>query len=223
MVSINAAVLAREATEHEPLRLASAPTQRTRAVAETPQTHRRGSVRSGRRSRSQRLPAKCTTWESCASPQRCSASSAKASSRTGRRSSCSLLRRRRSIGRAFGTLARPKASDEDIDPDGSIGIFVSEYRLGFGCSASSNICQRFAHALAEVFRKLFDAEEKALLAHETDPARLAFLECGARWDQAKIACTKSAFTRTIPWQCSSAPSGWREGCGFGVAYAMPLA
>jgi len=74
------------------------------------------------------------------------------------------------------TCAQAGVPESDIDPDGSIGLFVCEYRLGFGCSASSNVCQRFAHALAEVFRKLFDAEEALVTASESDAARLAFLE-----------------------------------------------
>jgi hypothetical protein len=37
---------------------------------------------------------------------------------------------------------------------------VTEYRLGFGVSCSSNVCQHFATALVQVFRKLFDEEEK---------------------------------------------------------------
>ena len=47
-------------------------------------------------------------------------------------------------------------SENDLDPDGNIGIFVTEYRLGFGVSCSSKVCQRFATALVQVFRKLFD-------------------------------------------------------------------
>ena len=34
-----------------------------------------------------------------------------------------------------------------------LGSFVSEQLLVFGVSASSNTCQRFAHAVVEVFRR----------------------------------------------------------------------
>jgi hypothetical protein len=43
------------------------------------------------------------------------------------------------------------------------GCFVNETRLGFGCSASSNIAQRLADALLGVFRRLFDAQESTIL------------------------------------------------------------
>jgi len=56
-----------------------------------------------------------------------------------------------------------------------LGCFVSELRLGFGMSASSNICQRFAHALAEIFRVAFDREEDELFTAETDPVRREFV------------------------------------------------
>ena len=57
-----------------------------------------------------------------------------------------------------------------------LGCFVSEHRLGFGMSASSNICQRFAHALAEIFRVAFDREEEELFAAETDELRRSYTE-----------------------------------------------
>jgi hypothetical protein len=57
-----------------------------------------------------------------------------------------------------------------------LGCFVSEQRLGFGMSASSNICQRFAHALAEIFRIAFDREEEELFAAETDQTRRSYTE-----------------------------------------------
>ena len=58
----------------------------------------------------------------------------------------------------------------------SYGSFVSERRLGFGASSSSNIAQRFAHFIADVFRKAFDREEDELFKKETDPQRIAYLE-----------------------------------------------
>ena len=51
--------------------------------------------------------------------------------------------------------------------DDMLGCFVNETRLGFGVSASSNICQRFAHAVVEVFRRAFDREEAELFAAES--------------------------------------------------------
>ena len=57
-----------------------------------------------------------------------------------------------------------------------LGCFVSELRLGFGVSAASNVCQRFAHALAEIFREAFDREEEALFHTETDTARREYLQ-----------------------------------------------
>lgn len=66
-------------------------------------------------------------------------------------------------------------SENDLDPDGNIGIFVTEYRLGFGVSSSSNVCQRFATALVKVFRKLFDKAEKKVLAEVTDAEQLKYL------------------------------------------------
>ena len=66
-------------------------------------------------------------------------------------------------------------SENDLDPDGNIGIFVTEYRLGFGVSSSSNVCQRFATALVQVFRKLFDEEEKKVLAAVTNAEQLKYL------------------------------------------------
>ena len=59
--------------------------------------------------------------------------------------------------------------------DDMLGCFVNETRLGFGVSASSNICQRFAHAVVEVFRRAFDREEAELFAGETDPVKRAYL------------------------------------------------
>ncbi len=56
-----------------------------------------------------------------------------------------------------------------------LGCFVSELRLGFGVSAASNVCQRFAHALAEIFRAAFDAEEEAILLSETNEIRREYL------------------------------------------------
>ena len=58
--------------------------------------------------------------------------------------------------------------------DGAL-VIVSEMRLGFGLSASSNIAQRFSDAIIGVFRRRFDAEEDELFALETDPARVAWL------------------------------------------------
>ena len=57
-----------------------------------------------------------------------------------------------------------------------LGCFVSELRLGFGVSAASNVCQRFAHALAEIFRAAFDREESALLAGESNAERRRHLD-----------------------------------------------
>ena len=57
-----------------------------------------------------------------------------------------------------------------------LGSFVSELRLGFGVSAASNVCQRFAHALAEIFRAAFDQEEEAILQSETDEKRREYLQ-----------------------------------------------
>ena len=59
--------------------------------------------------------------------------------------------------------------------DAMAGCFVNETRLGFGVSASSNVCQRFAHAVVEIFRRAFDREEAALFEAETDPDKLAYL------------------------------------------------
>jgi hypothetical protein len=56
------------------------------------------------------------------------------------------------------------------------GSFVSERRLGFDASSSSNIAQRFAHFIAAVFRRAFDHEEAAMFATETDSAHKAYLE-----------------------------------------------
>jgi hypothetical protein len=55
------------------------------------------------------------------------------------------------------------------------GCFVSEQRLGFGASSSSNIGQRFAHFIAEVFRRAFDREEEEIFAQEDDPIRVEYL------------------------------------------------
>ena len=52
---------------------------------------------------------------------------------------------------------------------------VEERRLGFGCAASSCICQRFTDLIMEVARRRFDAEEAVLAARETCPRRLAWL------------------------------------------------
>ncbi len=41
-----------------------------------------------------------------------------------------------------------------------LGAFM--VRFGFGASASSNVCQRFAHAFVEAFRVAFDREEALL-------------------------------------------------------------
>jgi hypothetical protein len=57
-----------------------------------------------------------------------------------------------------------------------LGCFVSEQRLGFGASSSSNITQRFAHFIASVFRRAFDREEELVLAAEQDPVRRAYLD-----------------------------------------------
>lgn len=46
---------------------------------------------------------------------------------------------------------------------------VSERRLGFGVSVSSNIAQRFSEAIVAVFRSRFDVEESALFARMLDP------------------------------------------------------
>ena len=56
-----------------------------------------------------------------------------------------------------------------------LGCFVSELRLGFGASAASNVCQRFAHALAEIFRAAFDKEDETFLQSETNEKRCAYL------------------------------------------------
>jgi len=53
---------------------------------------------------------------------------------------------------------------------------VAEYRLGFGCSASSSICQRLTDFLLFVFRRRFDAEEESLFILETDAKRLRWLQ-----------------------------------------------
>jgi hypothetical protein len=66
-------------------------------------------------------------------------------------------------------------SENDFDPDGNIGIFVTEYRLGFGVSSIRNVCQRFATALVQVFRKLFDKAEKKVLDKVTDTEQLKYL------------------------------------------------
>jgi len=47
---------------------------------------------------------------------------------------------------------------------------VSEKRLGFGVSLSSNIAQRFSEAIVAVFRQRFDAEESILFGHILDPS-----------------------------------------------------
>lgn len=52
---------------------------------------------------------------------------------------------------------------------------VEERRLGFGCAASSGICQRFTDLLMGEARRRFDAEEVGVLAVETCPKRLAWL------------------------------------------------
>jgi len=57
----------------------------------------------------------------------------------------------------------------------SLGAFVLDQRLGFGASASSNIGQLLSHSLNSVFRLVFDAQEKAVLAAITDPTQVAYL------------------------------------------------
>jgi hypothetical protein len=57
-----------------------------------------------------------------------------------------------------------------------LGCFVSEQRLGFGASSSSNITQRFSHFIASVFRRAFDREEELVFAAEQDPVRRAYLD-----------------------------------------------
>ena len=57
-----------------------------------------------------------------------------------------------------------------------VPAWVVEYVLGFGMSPSSNIAQRFAHALLWILRRRFDAEEAELFAQETDPERRAYLQ-----------------------------------------------
>ncbi len=46
---------------------------------------------------------------------------------------------------------------------------VSEHRLGFGVSLSSNIGQRFAESILDSFRRRFDAEEEQLFNLILDP------------------------------------------------------
>jgi len=56
---------------------------------------------------------------------------------------------------------------------------VEEQRLGFGCAASSCICQRFTDLILAETRRRFDAEEAEVLAAETCPRRLAWLAARA--------------------------------------------
>ena len=72
------------------------------------------------------------------------------------------------------------------DLPGPLGSFVSEKRLGFGASSSSNIAQRFAHFISAVFRRAFDREEQEIFMKETDPKRKAYLE--ARYRLGKDQC-----------------------------------
>jgi hypothetical protein len=58
--------------------------------------------------------------------------------------------------------------------------WVTEYVLGFGASPSSNIAQRFSHAILWLLAQRFDAEETALFAAESSPARLAYMAERAR-------------------------------------------
>ena len=54
-------------------------------------------------------------------------------------------------------------------------VFVSEKRLGFGTHGASNIAQRFANALLDMFRDDMDEQEAAERARHTSPALTAWL------------------------------------------------
>ena len=69
-----------------------------------------------------------------------------------------------------GFLWRP-LSDEHAD-----FTFVVEHSLGFGISMASNIAQRFAYGLMDLFYRVFDAIDAPFLAADrTIPRRAAWL------------------------------------------------
>ena len=53
---------------------------------------------------------------------------------------------------------------------------LSELRLSFGLSAASNVAQRFAHALVDLFYAEWDKSEETVFATETDLTRLRWLK-----------------------------------------------
>ena len=55
-----------------------------------------------------------------------------------------------------------------------VPVWIVEYVLGFGLTASSGIAQRFSHALLWILARRFDAEEAA--NPELDPARAQYLK-----------------------------------------------
>jgi len=55
--------------------------------------------------------------------------------------------------------------------------FVAEYTLGFGITMASNIAQRFANGLIDIFLRAFDEADAPFLDADADtPARRAWLE-----------------------------------------------
>ena len=70
---------------------------------------------------------------------------------------------------------------------GPLPCWIAEYVLGFGMTPSSGIAQRFSHALLWLLRQRFDAEEAALNAAETIPARVAHLAARAALGPAQDA------------------------------------